>query len=137
MDFSVQRKKAQQLQQQGPSQRTLQREPVKNFVETFASPHLPLLYRSETCHQSSTMPPLDPKRDQNELVVSTQTRCGANSLDAQERCGDVCQHSGDCASGMYCYGVHPNVSRYFVLLSHHCWWHRGSWLDSHIIMALF
>ena len=56
------------------------------------------------------MPPMDPKRDQFELVIDTQTRCGANSLDAQERCGDVCQHSGDCSSGMYCYGVHPNVS---------------------------
>ena len=56
------------------------------------------------------MPPLDPKRDQFELVIDTQPRCGVNSLDAQERCGDVCQHSGDCTSGMYCYTVHPNVS---------------------------
>merc|ERR1712194_121083 len=43
-----------------------------------------------------------------EPVVNQQHRCGTSEIDAREHCRSTCGHSGDCADGMFCWGVHPN-----------------------------
>jgi hypothetical protein len=41
-------------------------------------------------------------------VVNTENRCGTSELDARENCRQTCDHSGECPSGTWCWGVHAN-----------------------------
>merc|ERR1719253_2225304 len=41
-------------------------------------------------------------------VIDQQNRCGTSELDARENCRSTCAHSGDCPSGMWCWGVQVN-----------------------------
>ena len=53
-------------------------------------------------------PTSSPGPPPTDLVAGTHPRCGTSETNAREMCGPECTSSADCASGEWCWGMHPN-----------------------------